>query len=418
MTHDAHATIRQLPRAQQVNGSHFVRPHRCPISIICVFNDARVRQQCLDSSIERHRSEVQDLDYVLIDNRDGAFPSAGAAFNAGARRARHDHLVFVHQDVVLHSLAALERAAFALEADHRIGLAGAIGVDRGGRLVGRVRDRVVLLGEHTDQPVDVDAVDEVLFMVPRRVFEHVPLSEEPTLAWHAYAVEYGLRLRQDGLRVCAVDVPLTHNSLSINTRNLEAAHAQLARAYPNALPVRTATCRITRRAAFPRRGGLILRHGWRVRWLRESVAAYVGRGALKGARCVLGDIRWCIDDVLAEGAAPLLIVNVDRDGTFFDDEPDPLVLKRLEYEISVTSGTPETAVGSIRSAAQDANVLVSGLSARDLRSYAPHLWNRCALLGFRLEVGYWLLVGPSAAQAATRLRSQRSTPVGMGWGAT
>ena len=94
------------------------------------------------------------------------------------------------------------------------------------------------------------------------------------------------------------------------------------------------------------------------------------------------------------------------------------MLKRLEYEISVTSGAPEMAVGSIRSAAQDANVLVSGLSARDLRSYAPHLWNRRALLGFRREVGYWLLVGPSAVQAATRLRSQRSMPVGMGWGAT
>jgi hypothetical protein len=133
---------------------------------------------------------------------------------------------------------------------------------------------------------------------------------------------------------------------------------------------------------------------------------------------VLGDVRWCIDDILAEGAAPLLIVNVDRDGTFVDDEPGPLVLKRLEYEISVTSGAPEMAVGSIRSAAQDANVLVSGLSARDLRSYAPHLWNRRALLGFRREVGYWLLVGPTAAQAATRLRSQRSMPVGMGWGAT
>lgn len=383
-----------------------------------MFNDARVLQQCLASSIERHRSEVHDLDCVFLDNRDGAFPTAGAAFNAGARRARHDYLVFVHQDVVLHSLAALERAALALEADHRIGLAGAIGIDRDGRLVGRVRDRVVLLGEQTDQPVDVDAVDEVLFILPRRVLEREPLSEEPTLAWHAYAVEYGLRLRQAGLRVCAVDVPLTHNSLSINNKNLEAAYEQLARTYPNTLPVRTPNRKITRRAAFPRRRGLIPQHSWRVRWLRESIAAYVGRGALKGARCVLGDIRWCIDDVLAESAAPLLIVNVDRDGTFFDDQPDPLVLKRREYEFSVTSGAPETAVGLIRSAAQDANVLVCGLSARDLRSYAPHLWNRCALLGFRREVGYWLLVGPSAAQAATRLRSQRSIPFGMGWGAT
>ena len=99
------------------------------LSIICVFNDASVREQCLDRSIERHRSEVDDLDYVLIDNRDGSFPSAGAAFNAAASRARHDHLVFVHQDVVLHSLTALERAAASAGADHGIGLMGAFGVD-------------------------------------------------------------------------------------------------------------------------------------------------------------------------------------------------------------------------------------------------------------------------------------------------
>ena len=141
-----------------------------------------MREQCLDSSIERHRSEIEDLDYVQIDNRDGAFASAGAAFNFGASRARHDLLVFVHQDVVLHSLAALERAAAALEADHGIGLAGAFGVERGGRLVGRVRDRVVLLGERADGPADVDAVDEVLFIVPRRVFDRERLSEAPRFA--------------------------------------------------------------------------------------------------------------------------------------------------------------------------------------------------------------------------------------------
>jgi hypothetical protein len=43
-----------------------------------VFNDAQVREQCLDSSIEGHRSEVDNLGYVRVDNRDGAFPSAGA----------------------------------------------------------------------------------------------------------------------------------------------------------------------------------------------------------------------------------------------------------------------------------------------------------------------------------------------------
>jgi len=384
------------------------------VSIICVFNDEPVRVQCLDSSIERHRSEVDDLDYVVVDNRDGAFSSAGAAFNIGASRARHDHLVFVHQDVVLHSLTALERAAAALEADHGIGLVGAIGVERGGRLVGRIRDRGALLGEHADGPVEVDSIDEVLFIVPRRVFDRERLSEAPNLAWHAYAVEYGLRLRRQGLRACVVDVPLTHNSLSTNVEHLDAAYGEIASAYPGALPVRTPSRIITRFALARRLERLIPRHAWRLRWVRESVAAHVGARVLKGARCVLGDFRWSIDELLAGGADPLLVVNLDREGAFVDDRPDPLVLKRLGYELRVTSGGPERVIASIRTAPTGANVLVTGLRMRDLRALAPHLVNGSPLLGFRREVGYWLLVSPSVGHVAALLRSPRSTPVGMG----
>lgn len=392
---------------------HAVEAPRLPVSIICVFNDTPVREQCLDSSIERDRSEVDDLDYIQVDNRDGAFPSAGAAFNFGASRARHDHLVFVHQDVVLHSLAALERAAAALDADHGIGLAGAFGVERGGRFVGRVRDRVALIGERIAGPVDVDAIDEVLFIVPRRVFDRERLSEAPKFAWHAYAVEYGLRVRRKGLRVCAVDVPLTHNSLSINIEEFSAAHAELGRAYPEARPVRTPSRTITRRPRARGRGGVILRHAWRHRWLRESVAAHRGRRILKDARCVLGDIRVCIDDVLAGGADPLLVVNLDRERTFVEAHPNPLVLKRLGQEMHVTSGGPERAIAAIRTAPEGANVLVSDLQVRDLRTLAPHLSTTRPLLGFRREIGYWLLVGPSVGHVAARLRSPRSMPVGM-----
>ena len=378
-----------------------------------MFNDAQVREQCLDSSIERHRSEVDNLDYVQVDNRDGGFASAGAAFNFGAARARHDHLVFVHQDVVLHSLAALEHAAAALDADHGIGLAGAFGVERGGRLVGRVRDRVVLIGERAAGPVDVDAIDEVLFIVPRRNFDRERLSESPKFAWHAYAVEYGLRLRGHGMRVCAVDVPLTHNSLSINIEEFAAAHAELRRAYPDGLPVRTPSRTVIRHPFTPSRGGVIRRHAWRLRWLRESVAAHAGRRVVKDARCVLDDIRWCIDDVLAGGADPLLVVNLDRERTFVEDSPNPLALKRLGHELHLTSGGLDRAIDAIRTAHAGANVLVSDLHVRDLRALAPHLSTIRPLLGFRREIGYWLLVGPSVGQVAARLRSPRSTPLGM-----
>ena len=386
---------------------------RPSVSLICVFNDAGVREQCLDRSIERHRSEVEDLDYVQVDNRDGAFRSAGAAYNFGAARARHDHLVFVHQDVVLHSLAALERAAAALDADHEIGLAGALGVRRRGQLVGRIRDRVVLLGERPDGPVDVDAVDEMLFVVPRRAFQREQLSEAPAFAWHAYAVDYGLRLRRDGLRVCAVDVPLTHNSFSVNTEELFTAYAELRRVYPEALPIRTPSRTVRRWPLTDARDGAIVRHAWRARWLHESAAMHAGRRIVKGARCVLGDIRWLIDQVLDGGSDPLLVVNLDRAGTFVEDRPNPLVLTRLGRELRMTSGDAEHAVVALQRAG-NANVLATGLRLADLRAVAPHLRASCPLLGYRREIGYWLLVGPSVGDVAARLRTQRSTPAGMG----
>ena len=389
-------------------------PSRIPVSIICVFNDARVREQCLDASIERHRSEVDDLDYVQVDNRDGVFQSAGAAYNVGASRARHDHFVFVHQDVVLHSLTALERVAAALHAEPTVGLAGALGVRRRGRLVGRVRDRVVLLGERPDGPVDVDAVDEMLFVVPRRTFEREQLSEAPEFAWHAYAVDYGLRLRRDGLRVCAVDVPLTHNSFSVDTEELFTAYAGLRRGYADALPIRTPSQTVRRWPLTQSRDGALLRHAWRARWLHESGAAHLGRRIVANARCVLGDIRWCIDDLLAGGGRPLLVVNLDRERTFLEDRPDPLVLRRLGRDMHMTSGGLGHALDAIRTASADDGVLVTGLRLGDLRRLAPHLTGARPLLGYRREVGYWLLVGPTVGDVAGRLRSRRSTPVGLG----
>ncbi len=193
-----------------------------PLSIICVFNDPNVRSRCLDRSIEEHLHEAP-VEYLPIDNVDGSFATAGAALNHGASLARHDTLVFVHQDVYLHSLRALEAAARVLAEDDRIGLLGAIGVDASGRLVGRIRDRVVLLGETAREPTDVDSLDELLIMAPRRLVQTEPLSECPELGWHAYAVEYGLRARSLGQRVCVLDIPLTHNSLTANVERLDVA---------------------------------------------------------------------------------------------------------------------------------------------------------------------------------------------------
>jgi hypothetical protein len=385
---------------------------REPVSVICVYSDAEVRRHCLDRSIAE-RADGVAIEYLPVDNTAGAFETAGEALNHGASLASNDYLVFVHQDVYLHSLHALERAAGALADDPSVGVLGAAGITRGGEIVGRVRDRVVLIGTAAGEPVDVDSVDEVLFMAPRRLIEREPLSEDRELAWHAYAVELGLRARSLGLRVCALDMPLTHNSLTTNLDRLDTAYAAVASRYPDAVPVR-ATCGWVKPASPPRQKGALLQpHRWRYRWLRESLAAHVARSAAGARRCVLGDIRLDVDDVIAEELGqPLLVVNLDRGGGFADEAP--LELIRHTTPITLAARPLAGVVEIVAGAGPSAPILLTNLERGDLRALASHLPPGPRLLGFRGEIGYWLLLGRAAAAAAPpSWRTAKARPLAM-----
>ncbi len=400
---------------------------REPVSIVTVFNDAEVRQACLDRSIDAHRDEALDVDYVPVDNTGDRFGSAGAALNHGAREARHDFVVFVHSDVYLHSLTALEDAAGMLADDESIALLGASGVTAQGRFFGRIRDRVVLGGESARRPTTVDCVDEVLFMIPRRLLERYPVTEEPDLAWHAYAVDYGLRARADGLRVCALDIPITHNSLTMKTDHvhmerfhvdrLSMAYDALAARHSAAMPVATPQGKVGGAPSLADRLGAVRglrRHRWRYRWLRESLSAHAARRAAAGTACVLGDIRNDVDDILAElpSETPLLVINVDHDSTFADPGADVLALTRAGRPIRLSSRPLEDVASAIPRSALDGPLLVTNLNLADLGSVASQLPSDRRVVGFD-SVYYWMVLGVAPAAMPAAWRSPRATPLGM-----
>ena len=389
-----------------------MRARRLPVSIICVFNDPDVRRSCLDRSIAEHRDEAE-VEYLPIDNVDGSFATAGAALNYGASLARHEHLAFVHQDVYLHSLAALGAAAGALADDPGIGLLGAVGVDASGGLVGRIRDRVTLLGEPPELPTEVASLDEVLFMAPRAVVLREPLSEAPELAWHAYAIEYGLRVRRLGRRVCATDIPLTHNSATLNLDRLDIAYKAVAATYPEAVPL-TATCgTIGARSRLRRSAGILRPHRWRYRWLRESAVVHAARRIAGGGRCVLGDIRLDIDEVLASNrSAPLRVLNLER-GARFAGGDRPLDLVRDGGPISFASHPMSELIEVVSSRSPGTSMLVTDLRIADLRTLAPNLPPGPRVLGFRREIGLWILLGAAAGARPREWRSPTARPLGM-----
>ena len=83
------------------------------ISVICVYNDEWILQNCLLKSLSEQKAVFE---LITIDNRENRFESAAEALNYGGKKAAGDYLLFVHQDVDLCSDAWLGRTEDILDA--------------------------------------------------------------------------------------------------------------------------------------------------------------------------------------------------------------------------------------------------------------------------------------------------------------
>ncbi|MGO4681157.1 glycosyltransferase [Microbacterium sp. 2MCAF23] len=380
---------------------------RAPVSIVCVYNDQPVLSSCLQRSVDAQISDAPQTELIAVDNRENRFSSAGAALNDGARRARNDVVVFVHQDVVLHSLPALEEAAAELLDAPDIGIMGAVGIDRDKRIIGRIRDRIVRIGESAPFPMDVDTLDEVLLMAPRAQLLAEPLSEDPLLAWHAYGVEYALRMRRAGRRAVARDIPLTHNSLSTNLAKLDLAHRHVGDTYPEMLPIQT-TCGTVHRAGFADSlaRGLRRFRSARIWWGESTVARDVHRISPDSAQ-VFADIRMLIDDVLElSGLRSLHVIDLDPEANAAHADD----LSRFERPFSVSTSDAARASAAIAARQPDELIFIAGLEDDSQAALSPFHASP-HVLGSSASTGRWALIGVGADQLAPLWPSRRNRPL-------
>jgi hypothetical protein len=382
------------------------------VSIVCVYNDPAVRRECLDRSVRAYGRHDADVEYLPVDNVDGRYRSAGAALNHGASLARNDVVVFVHQDVFLHSLTAVIRAAGQMRVGG-LGVLGAVGVRRDGRIAGLIRDRAVLIGVPVQQPADVDSVDELLFMVPRHLVLGHPLTESPDMAWHAYAVEYGLRVRRLGLRVGVADIPLTHNSLTANLARLDVAHATIAARYPEMLPVRTTCGVITGQTAKSSSGGWLGSQRWRYSWLRESLTVRRTR-RITGAPIVLADIRRDVDKIIERAPGRRLrIVNCSGEARFMGTDEGLLELTRRNGRMVVDARQISDMPAALTADPPGSWLLLTNVPQEDLGRIGARWPSNQQVVGFHTGIGFWILLGAAATDIPPHWRSERSVPLGM-----
>jgi Glycosyltransferase like family len=385
---------------------------RAPVSIVCVSNNPEVLHDCLIRSVETHLPTAPKTELIVVQNSQREFPTAGAGLNYGVSQARNDVCVLVHQDVYLHSLVRIEEAAAALLTDTRIGLLGALGItpDRG--LLGQIRDRVVLIGHASDVIAEVDSLDEVLFMARRDQLLQAPISEHPMLAWHAYAVEYGARMRRAGKRVAVGRIPLTHNSLTTNLERLTDAHAHVGLLYQEQLPIAT-TCGVIDGASAKRRK-FLAGYRWRYRWLKGSRQAYSARRAVGQLPVVLSDIRVDIDRALDEcGEKKLIVIALDSAMDVDGDLAEAIELERLGRHFAFRVANSDALHEWVANRGRTESLLLTNLDNVAFLNLRSLLSKDDSMVGFTDRIGFWLIVGPVAKASTEAWRLPSAKPLGL-----
>ncbi|ADP77868.1 glycosyl transferase family 2 [Methanothermus fervidus DSM 2088] len=180
------------------------------ISVICVYNNEKILNDYLLRSLEKQ----VDHERILVDNRFNKFKSAAEALNYAGKKAKGDYLLFCHQDVELLTKDWLKKAEEILEDLDNLGVAGVAGVTKEG-----VKKNVIIhefppkrWGTPINKPVEVETVDECLFIVPREVFKKYKFDEKTCQGWHLYCVDYCLDLKKRGFKIYTLPLKIYHLS--------------------------------------------------------------------------------------------------------------------------------------------------------------------------------------------------------------
>lgn len=213
-------------------------------SLIVAANDDEVLcRTLLASPAIDHRCQVITL---------RGYRSAAAAYNTGIQKARHEILVFAHQDVYLPEgwTANVERAlAFLDTEDPHWGVLGIFGVADAGHATLRGHcystGLRTILGAAFSAPQRASSLDEFLLVVRRsrglRFDENLP-------GFHLYGTDICLEARSRGLNAYIIPAFCIHNSMGLKYFPIAfwRAYLYIRTKWPDQLPIVTCCTTVTK----------------------------------------------------------------------------------------------------------------------------------------------------------------------------
>ena len=183
------------------------------ISIVCTCNNRTILDNYLMEGLKK-----QSIDYelIVVEDKKTDFKSASEALNYGGSKATGDYIIFAHQDVRMDNQNWLSDMGGLVEKIPNMGIAGIAGKSESS-------DEVLTNVKHGDdphfasksqinEPLKVQTLDECLLIVPKKVFDQLKFDEITCDGWHLYGVDYCLMIKDMGMDVYVLPLPITHKS--------------------------------------------------------------------------------------------------------------------------------------------------------------------------------------------------------------
>lgn len=179
-------------------------------TIISVYNNGQLLQDCLNASVESQVDVNVELKYV--DNSDGRFPNAKVAFESALDNCLGKYIIFSHQDIRFMETNELHNIFDRLESIGDFGIVGVAGV-KGRDFISNIlhgeTPRKVTDNNITEETI-CETVDECFFIIKNEpkyldIFRNLICD-----SWHMYAVEFCLRCRQLSEKVYVIPANIYH----------------------------------------------------------------------------------------------------------------------------------------------------------------------------------------------------------------
>jgi hypothetical protein len=209
--------------------------------IAAAVNDHAVLELCLNRSPAVLEGEAKLRIYE-------DFRTAGAAYNQALADSPAPYLVLLHQDVYLprdfiaNLRAQVERLS---EIDPTWAVAGVIGTDAAGNVVGQTWSSGLrqIVGAKTEQPVAVEALDEMLLVIRRAA----GVAFDPDIpSFHLYGTDIIQTAKTRGMKSYVIDAPVIHHSRpTVDLRGgFRVAYGYMQRKWRSTLPIQNLVCPI------------------------------------------------------------------------------------------------------------------------------------------------------------------------------